>query len=134
MVEQDPNGKDPHEPGAKLDAGKPAIGLVLRSFPDALCAVNAIAEHGRQKYTLDGWKSVPNGLERYTDAGDRHRLKIAKGQLTDEDSGLLERAHHAWNALAALQLEIEKLKSETYGRTVIPPDLERAISGLMRGT
>jgi Domain of unknown function (DUF5664) len=103
--EQDPNGLDAHTPGAKLDAGKVRLGLVLEGFSKALIAVGEVGTYGANKYTADGWKKVPNGFERYTDALYRHLLTdeclpIAR----DEQSGIPHAAHAAWNALARLEL------------------------------
>ncbi len=39
MGELEPNGIDRHEPGAKMDAGKPRIDLVLDGFSRALLAI-----------------------------------------------------------------------------------------------
>lgn len=89
--------------GVKLDAGKPAVVRgCLSYFPLALKAVAAVSEFGATKYTWDGWESVENGVERYTEALGRHLLDIKKG--VDTDSGLSHRAHLAWNALASLEL------------------------------
>ena len=104
--EKDPNGKDPHQPGAKLDAGKPRAGLVLGGFAAALAAVVDVGTYGARKYTDNGWKEVPNGVERYTDAMYRHLLAESRGELRDEDTGILHAAHTAWNALARLDLLI----------------------------
>ena len=104
--ETDPSGKSPHEAGAKLDAGKRRDGLVLLGFSRALAAVSAVGTHGANKYTDNGWMSVPNGQARYTDAMLRHLLSEASGELTDKDTGRLHAAHVAWNALARLDLMI----------------------------
>lgn len=104
--ETDPSGKSPHEAGAKLDAGKRRDGLVLLGFSRALAAVSAVGSYGANKYTDNGWMSVPNGQARYTDAMLRHLLSEASGELTDKDTGLLHAAHGAWNALARLDLMI----------------------------
>ena len=111
-VEADPNGKSPHEPGAKLDAGKPKIrkGL-LEQFPRACIAVAQVSEFGAGKYTWGGWKTVPAGDERYGDAEVRHICKAAIEGLYDKDSGLLHRAHEAWNALAALELDLQAIET-----------------------
>ncbi|WP_374492785.1 dATP/dGTP diphosphohydrolase domain-containing protein [Brachymonas sp.] len=103
-TETDPHGRNPHQPGAKLDAGKNRLGLVMQGFPRALQAVGHVATYGAEKYTPDGWKSVPNGIERYTDAMYRHLLAEATGELQDQDTRLLHAAHAAWNALARLEL------------------------------
>jgi len=102
--ELDPSGKKPHEAGAKLDAGKNRLGLVINGFCAALTEVGKVGTYGAQKYTDNGWKEVPEGIPRYTDAMYRHLMKEAKGELLDVDTELLHAAHSAWNALARLEL------------------------------
>lgn len=104
--ELDPNGKDAHEPGSKLDAGKNRLGLVLGGFCRSLQEVGKVGTFGANKYTDNGWLSVPNGQERYTDAMLRHYFKEVSGEEKDEDSNILHAAHLAWNALARLELMI----------------------------
>lgn len=103
-AEQDPTGRDPGEPGAKLDANKPRISLVINGFPRALWAIAEVATFGASKYSDGGWQSVPNGQERYFDAELRHMLKKAMGEEIDTDSNLLHLAQEAWNSLAKLEL------------------------------
>jgi hypothetical protein len=100
--EVDPNGIDQHEPGAKVDAGKPDCSLLLL-FGRALTEVAEIGTFGAAKYTRGGWIDVPDGINRYTAALMRHLLKEQREEL-DLDSGLLHAAHAAWNALARLEL------------------------------
>lgn len=104
--EQDPTGRDAHAPGAKLDAGKNRLGLVLGGFTRALQEVGKVGTFGAAKYTDNGWVSVPNGQTRYTDAMFRHLLKEAEGEANDPDSKLKHAAHAAWNALARLELAL----------------------------
>lgn len=106
-AESDPTGKDPHEPGAKLDSGKVRPALVLGSFALALVEVSKVGTYGALKYTEHGWKSVPNGEARYADAQLRHYLSHCSGETHDKDTGLLHLAHEAWNALAKLNLYLE---------------------------
>lgn len=113
MTETDPNGTNPHSPGAKLDSGKPRPGLVLGDFANALAAVTAIGTFGANKYTDHGWLSVPNGIERYEDAQMRHYLKRKRGEQYDPDSNLLHLAHEAWNALAVLELTLREISNES---------------------
>lgn len=101
-IERDPNGKDPHAPGAKLDAGKVKAG-VLADFALALTEVAKVGTFGAEKYTRGGWQEVPNAVERYSDAMWRHLLK-ARHETNDPDSGLTHLSHAAWNALAVLEL------------------------------
>lgn len=104
-IEHDPTGRDAHEPGAKLDAGKVYAGL-LGDFSRALMAVAEVSTHGANKYSRGGWMTVPNGIVRYKDAAWRHMLKD-NYEERDGDSGLLHYAHFAWNVLAVLELMLE---------------------------
>lgn len=102
-TEADPFGKDPHQPGAKLDAGKVKAG-VLHDFSKALFEVAEVGTYGAEKYTRGGWQNVPNAKERYFDALWRHLL-ASKHELVDKDTELKHLAHAAWNLLAVLELE-----------------------------
>lgn len=104
--EKDPSGRDPHTPGAKLDHGKVRAGLVLGGFAAALVEVAKVGTFGAAKYSDDGWRSVPDGERRYTDALLRHLLADLGGEEDDADSGLSHAAHCAWNALARLELAL----------------------------
>lgn len=106
--EHDPSGKAPSTPGAKLDAGKNRLWLVLGAFTHALQQVGRVGTFGAGKYTDDGWLSVANGEQRYTDALLRHLLREAEGEAKDPDSELLHASHAAWNALARLELMLRK--------------------------
>jgi hypothetical protein len=107
FAESDPTGRDAHSPGAKLDNGKPRVELVLGAFAPALLEVAKVGTYGANKYTENGWLTVPDGVNRYDDAEGRHRLYRQAGELRDRDTGLLHRAHAAWNALAALTLYLQ---------------------------
>ena len=110
--EVDPNGKSSSEAGAKLDFGKsPAFRGAMCYFPRALRAVADVSAFGAAKYTWGGWRTVPEGIERYSDAMVRHLISEGEGKITDYDSGLLEAAHTAWNALARLELIIKEMES-----------------------
>lgn len=102
---------DQHKPGAKLDAGKVRMALVLNGFAPALLEVAKVGTFGANKYSDDGWLSVPNGYARYNDAQLRHGFAHASGELHDEESKLLHLAHEAWNALAKLTLHLNANKA-----------------------
>ena len=106
--EKDPAGRDPHSPGAKLDADKAQFDYVLGYFPRALDAVNEVAEYGAKKYTPGGWVTVPNGVKRYGNAMMRHHVSRLGGEAYDKDTQLMHAAHAAWNALATLELLIKE--------------------------
>lgn len=121
MSEKDPYGKDAHEGGAKLDAGKNRLSLVLGGFSLALQEVGKVGTYGANKYSPNGWKTVPNGLERYADAMLRHIFKGMSGEKLDPDTNLTHAAHAAWNALAVLELltrESEMLEACRPGKVV----------------
>lgn len=110
MNEFDPNGKNPHEPGAKFDAGKaPVYQGVIDYFPRAVEAVALVSQAGADKYAWKGWETVPDGYTRYKNAQHRHATKKAKEGIWDKDflavnKYILHDAQEAWNALAALEL------------------------------
>lgn len=106
MREVDPTGRLAHEPGAKLDAGKPRAALVLGDFARALTAVAEVGTFGANKYTERGWVAVPRGQARYADAMWRHLLADAAEGKTDSDSGLPHLAHAAWCMLALLEMRL----------------------------
>lgn len=121
-AELDPTGKSAHEPGAKLDAGKPRLSLVLGGFPRALVEVAKVGTYGAVKYTEDGWMSVPDGVKRYTDAMLRHQFAEWVGEANDKDTGLAHAAHLAWNALARLELMLREQEEAQAPAAVFSPD------------
>jgi hypothetical protein len=113
MVEQDPLGKNPHQPGAKLDAGKPCLFRgAIDYFPRAIREVAKVSTFGASKYAWKGWITVPDGFERYSDAMVRHLISEATGEMVDGDSELLHASHAAWNSLARLELLCRRLENE----------------------
>jgi hypothetical protein len=109
LQETDPTGRSPHSPGAKLDAGKPPIKRgVLQYFPRALEAVAFVSQHGAEKYLWGGWRDVPDAINRYGDASERHTIKEVIEGPYDKDSELLHQAHKAWNELAVLEKMLEE--------------------------
>lgn len=111
LKEVDPNGVDAHDGGAKLDAGKNQLGSILGDFSNALMAVGEVGTLGAQKYSLGGWKKVPEGERRYTDAMLRHFFKETHS-LYDEELPVLHAAQVAWNALARLEFILKELEDE----------------------
>lgn len=110
LLEADPHGRDPHEPGAKLDAGKPRLGLVLGDFARALAEVGKVGTYGAEKYSPRGWLEVPDGEARYLDALYRHLLDDSIRPV-DEVTGLLHLAQACWNGLAVLELRLRDRES-----------------------
>lgn len=104
----------PNTEGKKLDTGKaPLLRGCLAYFPAALAAVAKISEYGANKYNLSyedkNWERVENGFGRYTDADARHLVSEHIDGLYDPESHLLHAAHHAWNALARLEMLLKEI-------------------------
>ncbi len=82
--------------GRKFDAGKLLYGLLP---PLALEENVKVLTFGAQKYEPDNWRRVPNGIERYFDAAQRHLWAWKQGQTYDQETGL----HHMAHAICCLQ-------------------------------
>jgi len=102
----------------KYDQGKPLAAIPIKDFGRALEAVSEVGTFGAKKYARSSWKGVENASVRYEDALYRHAYKSSYEEH-DEESGLLHLAHLAWNALAILQLQIEKEESD-YQKSLEP--------------
>lgn len=110
---------------AKSSEGKPKAFQVLAGFSKALLEVVKVSQYGYKKHTEKArdkliqeeratreqaedaipYNNWQNGtVDTYDDAMMRHVLARGAGETHAEDSGLLHRAHEAWNALAALTL------------------------------
>lgn len=116
---------------AKRAEGKPLVYEVLSGFANALAAVVEVSMYGYAKHTVPGrqrlidqghtpeeaasripfnnWKA--GELATYDNALMRHILARMAGEERASDSGLLHRAHEAWNALAALELYLRDTRA-----------------------
>lgn len=114
----------------KHTAGKLPWALLFEAFPHALGEVVEVLAHGNEKYVqaerarlaaettgmtlAEIAAAIPNvnwhgsQPDTYESAGLRHKAKRWIEGGRDSDSGLRHRAHEAWNALAALELEIRR--------------------------
>lgn len=97
------------EESPKFDYGKPILGTVLSDFGDALEAVGEVGTYGARKYSVGGWLTVSNGYTRYWNALFRHLFASLREEF-DSESNLPHLAHAAWNALAILQLALNRKK------------------------
>lgn len=106
---------DPQEAVAsgsvKFDGGKsPIFRGAVSYFPRAISAVAAVSAFGASKYAWNGWRGVPDGYNRYSDAMVRHLAYEGEGEVLDPDSGLLHAGHAAWNALARLEILLTEME------------------------
>ena len=104
-----PTYKNIEKSGEKHNKGKLPMSKLFTQFPDALQAVVLASCYGHNKYketdvTWLNFKKVPGGSQAFKDACLRHSLGAEK----DEESGLPEIFHQAWNKLAELQLWLEE--------------------------
>lgn len=112
--DRDPHGKNQHEPGAKVDAGKVRMHLITGGMARAITEVAKVGTFGAAKYTDNGWIAVPDGFRRYEDAQQRHAAKRHMGETHDPDSSLLHLAHEAWNAMAKLDLYLREQETGNF--------------------
>lgn len=114
-AEVDPNGLDSHTAGAKLDAGKSPIWQgALAYFPRAISAVARVSAIGARKYAWKGWESVPDGINRYSNALGRH-FGAEGYEDIDADTGCLHAEQVAWNSLARLELILKEKEERDKG-------------------
>jgi hypothetical protein len=107
MEKEAEEGKKGQE-GKKYSEGKAPMGILLKQFRLALQAVAMRSKKGHEKYkeTDQDWmnfKRVPDAIEEYTNGTARHLAYIG-----DDETELGHEAATAWNALARLQLILEK--------------------------
>ncbi len=112
--------------GVKFDGGKlPVMSGAIEYFPLALMAVSGISLFGYQKYgAWQGWRDVPDGPRRYSDALGRHIVQKDQPDTTADtakmadilkalgikqpSTKLVHMAQASWNALAGLEKQVEK--------------------------
>ena len=77
---------------------------------EALEKVAAIMTYGAEKYSENGWRSVPDAEKRYIAALLRHLGAHLKGECIDPESGMSHIDHMTCNAvfICALQKDGEK--------------------------
>ncbi|WP_300733784.1 dATP/dGTP diphosphohydrolase domain-containing protein [Pseudomonas sp.] len=91
--------------GTKLDQGKLKPTLLLDDMPLAINEILKVLQFGAEKYSEGNWLKVPNGIDRYRNAADRHRLAIDE---LDDESGMMHLAHEATSILMLLELKLRE--------------------------
>ena len=76
--------------GMKFDTGKLQYSLIP---PETLSALAEVLTFGARKYTIDGWKYVPDAKRRYMNALFRHLEAFRAGETHDPESGLHHLSH-----------------------------------------
>lgn len=100
---------------------------VFAYFSNALLAVGAISKFGSVKHNEGKmptkWRDYP--ITTYQDANARHITEEAKGDLYDSESKMLHAGHAAWNALARLELLLEK-------HPLVQPELHQELQAMLK--
>jgi len=111
------------EEGIKYDDNKLPISKLFTQFPDAIKAVILASLFGHLKYEKydHDWLNYKRVAKKdcYKDAGLRHSMLNCPNQ---EESGLPPKIHVAWNALADLQIFLDKqnFNVENLIETLVP--------------
>ena len=79
-------------------------GLCLGGVVNLYTELAKIYTYGLEKgYGRESWKTVPNAIDRYNNAMERHFRTFKSGKyINEEDGGMLHIAQAAWNALTLL--------------------------------
>ena len=88
----------------KDDAGKLRWSLLPW---DAVAEVVRVLEFGAAKYSIDGWRTVPDAERRYYDAMIRH-VVASQREARDPESGLLHMSHAACNAIFLVWFALQR--------------------------
>lgn len=115
-TEQQEHFDDIRDGGMKYDSGKLRASL-LRDFPLSFIELAKILTFGANKYKAQSWQTVPNGIERYSDAADRHDLQWWAGEVLDEESGCMHEAQVIINRLFVLELKLRAARAALEGET-----------------
>lgn len=85
------NGGDGlHYNQAKHDSEKPRYDLLP---PIAIDRMAQVMTFGAKKYKPEGWRTVPDAIQRYQAALLRHSFAMLRGEVIDSESGLPHAAH-----------------------------------------
>jgi hypothetical protein len=90
------------EAGVKLDDGKLFMSLIP---PETIIGLAEVLTFGANKYTKNGWQTVPEAQDRYKDALLRHFYAFQSGETHDPESGLHHLKHVLVNASFLLHFE-----------------------------
>jgi len=90
----------------KDDQGKLRYDLIPTS---AMTGLAEVLTFGANKYAPNGWKAVPDAIERYYAALHRHLIAWREGEEVDKESGLPHLSHVLTNV--AFLLELNNMKN-----------------------
>ena len=86
----------------KHDQDKPRYDLLP---PVGIDQMARVLTFGAIKYKPEGWRDVPDALQRYQAAMLRHAFAIQRGEINDPESGLPHAAHIMCCAAFIIELQ-----------------------------
>ena len=99
----------------KDDSSKLMYNLIPTSAIEGLAEVLTM---GAKKYTPDGWRTVPDAVNRYYSALYRHLIAWRNGEMIDPESGLHHMKHVMINVAFLLELTNEDTVSNMFDAAV----------------
>lgn len=89
----------------------PVFRGVIGRFPRALREIARVSEYGCRKHKCPpddvSYTRIPDAQGVYDDKVERHAIGLAiDGKFNPDDENMRHRAQRAWNALAALEVEL----------------------------
>lgn len=105
----------------KYDKGKPRPDLVIGDFMLALQHMVNVGSYGAFKYDPKNFQKLPDGEERYADAGLRHYIKRKLGEIFDTETGEFHLAHEIWDKVAELYFYLKEREDIEYVLTIRHP-------------
>ena len=90
MIDIDAAHRAIQNAGKKYDGGKPIMSLIPA---DIELEVAKVMTFGANKYGPENWRKLDNLSDRYMSALMRHTNAMRRGELRDDESGLLHSAH-----------------------------------------
>lgn len=104
------------KPGLKYDKGKLRFDLVLPIWEEGIARA---LTYGANKYTDNSWQNVDDFKNRYYAALRRHLNAYRKGEIFDEESGLMHLEHALANIGFLLWKQLQEL--DIKGNIVVGP-------------
>lgn len=110
--------------GVKLSSGK----LMWRLLPwdvarDVVAILTWACTTKVPSYPPDGWRTVQGGIDKYSDAAERHLVEWRLGVRVDHESGLPTLAHAICDLMIVHALELAQARLERADPTEPPPPL-----------
>lgn len=100
-----------NEQGNKFDNNKLRFDLIVPTFEEELAKV---LTYGANKYGPNNWRNVPDALNRYYAALQRHLNSFWQAEEFDKESGLPHLAHAAANIMFLMEFKRMQHIDEKY--------------------